>query len=140
MMVKLSITYTNNLPVSQAIPMYPLAHVHVYLFTWSLQMPPCLQGKLAHSSMSGIKHIAYTVCFVQLCTYVCMYVCLYVWMYYAVCINIIYSNITPVNSPYLCYGYVLVGLFYGYVVNVRYGKSTRLVPTCNYILGLLYYF
>jgi len=57
--------------------------------------------------------------------------------YYAVCINIIYSNKTLVNSPYLSYGYVSIGLFCGYVVNVRYGKSTRLIPTCNYILSLL---
>ena len=32
--------------------------------------------------------------------------------YHAVCINIIYSNLAPVNSSYLCYDYVLVGIYY----------------------------
>ena len=57
--------------------------------------------------------------------------------YYAVCINIVYSNVTNVNSSYLCYDYVLEGLYYDYVENVRYVIFTHLVPICNYVLSLL---
>ena len=43
------------LPVWQFVPSYPGAHVHVYWFIWSLQVPPYWQGLLAHSFVSRMK-------------------------------------------------------------------------------------
>ena len=46
-------TNMHDIPVSQTVPSNPTAQVHVYLFTRSVHVPPCLQGRLAHSSISG---------------------------------------------------------------------------------------
>jgi hypothetical protein len=43
------------IPVSQLYPVYPGWHVHVYMLTLSLHLPPFLQGELAHSVMSAIQ-------------------------------------------------------------------------------------
>jgi len=44
-----------DLPVSQSLPVYPVPQVQVYVFSWSVQVPPFLHGWLAHSSISGMK-------------------------------------------------------------------------------------
>ena len=43
------------LPVSQSLPVYPFAQVQTYEFSWSVQVPPFLHGRLAQSSISGMK-------------------------------------------------------------------------------------
>jgi len=63
-------TNMHDLPVPHVVPSYPLAQVHMYLFTRSVQVPPCWQGWLTHSSMSGIK---------KSCVYVVYITCLF-WM------------------------------------------------------------
>ena len=42
----------NNLPVSQCVSSYPGVHVHMYLLTSSVHVPPFRHGRLAHSSIS----------------------------------------------------------------------------------------
>jgi len=44
-----------DLPIVQIVPPYPVTQVHVYMFAWSMQVPACRQGWLAHSSMSVIN-------------------------------------------------------------------------------------
>ena len=41
-----------DIPVSQLDPVYPAAHVHVYLFTLSMHRPRFLHGLLLHSITS----------------------------------------------------------------------------------------
>lgn len=44
-----------DVPCWQFCPIYPSGHWHVYLFTWSLHVPPCWHGLLPHSSISKQK-------------------------------------------------------------------------------------
>ena len=45
------------IPVSQLVPVYPAAHLHVYRFTPSRHVPPCWHGKLQHIRMTTTSNI-----------------------------------------------------------------------------------
>ena len=48
----LHINIMPDVPVSQLVPVYPAAHLHVYLFTVSMHVPLFSQGLLMHSIIS----------------------------------------------------------------------------------------
>ena len=52
----LHVSIKADIPVSQLVPVYPAAHLQVYLLTPSRHVPPCWQGTLQHIRMTTTSH------------------------------------------------------------------------------------
>ena len=57
--ITLHVCIRQYIPVSQLVPVYPAAHLHVYMFTPSRHVPPCWQGPLLHIRMTTIPHTCF---------------------------------------------------------------------------------